>query len=114
MKPKRPPTRPAAKSPGRDPLAAGRCRGLILLILAEEHPNARAEGVVRRDVEEVTGAQDDRTWESNCAYLLDGGYVERHATELRGHEVVSWSATSKGLNLCDGLIDADPGIALDA
>lgn len=100
-----------AQRPARDPLGAAECRGLIALLLAAEHPDSRAERNLRADVEEDTGPQEDRVWASHLAYLETQGYVVFERRTLRGHEIPTWLITPLGLNLVDGLVASDPGVA---
>jgi len=87
-------------------------RGLLLVILAEHYPRAVVAGALRGELRDFGMVATDRVWETTIAYLLDCGFAQVTEVEIRSRPIKQWKITTKGLNLIDGNIDADPGIYL--
>ena len=90
-----------------------RVRGLILKMLAFEHPRALDDMVLYALLDDMGYPISQEEYRSHLAYLEDEtkGYLEEKKKKAKGVEIVFVKITPKGLDLLDHFTpECDPGV----
>lgn len=93
-----------------------RIRGLILKLLAYQHPGAMDYTMLRFTLESLGFPLTEDEFDSHLAYLADAtkGYVSLERKKAGALEIKQIIITPKGLDLLDGFHpESDPGVDVE-